>query len=143
MQQEGNMDPEVIFIRRTIYQVLTGIVLMIMLSMYGCPQYNVWQQGLAGQAELRRAEQNRQIRVQEAHAHMDSAKLLASAEVERSKGVAEANKIVAEGLGGPEGYLRYLYIQQLGNAEKNERTIIYVPTEGLLPVTEAGRAVPR
>jgi hypothetical protein len=25
-----------------------------------------------------------------------------------------------------------------GNADKNERTIIYVPTEGLLPITEAG-----
>ena len=57
-------------------------------------------------------------------------------EVERAKGVAEANRIVADGLGGPEGYLRYLYIEHLAQSQGQ---IIYVPTEGGLPILEAGR----
>ena len=72
----------------------------------------------------------------EAEAKLESAKLLAQAEVERAKGVAEANRIVADGLGGPEGYLRYLYIE---NLSASQGQIIYVPTEGGLPILEAGR----
>ena len=92
-------------------------VALIIAGMWGCPQYKVWQQGLAGEAELKRAEQNRRVRVLEAQANLDSAKLLNQAEVERAKGVADANKIIAEGLGGPEGYLRYLWIQGLNDGK--------------------------
>lgn len=115
-------------------------VLLVVLSigggLYGCPMYGVYEQRLTGEAELARAQQNRQIAVNEAQAKMDAAKLLAEAEVERAKGVAAANKIIAEGLGGPEGYLRYLWIQTLDN---NNNKVIYVPTEGNLPILEAGR----
>lgn len=104
---------------------------------WGCPNYNVWEQGLAGQAELRRAEQNRQIAVQEALAKKEAAKLLGEAEVERASGLAEANKIVGASLGGPENYLRYLWIQQI---DKVSGQVIYIPTETGLPLTEAGRA---
>lgn len=107
--------------------------------LWGVPQYNVWQQGLAGQAELRRAEQDRQIVVQEAQAKLDAAALLSKAEVERARGVAEANEIVAEGLGGPEGYLRYLYVQALAEHAGKLGQVIYVPTEAGLPILEAGR----
>ena len=41
---------------------------------------------------------------------MDSAKLLADAEVERAKGVAQANAIIGDSLKNNEEYLRYLYI---------------------------------
>lgn len=105
---------------------------------YG-PIYNVWQQGLKGQAQLKRAEQNRQIRVQEAKARLDSAKLNAQAEVEAAKGAAEANKIMAESLGGADKYLKWKYINML-EENKSAAQIIYVPTEGQLPITEAGRA---
>ena len=104
-----------------------------------CAGYNsirVWNAETAGEAELAQASSNRRIAVLEAQALMDSAKLKADAEVARARGVAEANRIVASGLGGPEGYLRYLYINGLENS-KNQ--IIYVPTEGALPILEAGR----
>ncbi len=42
----------------------------------------------------------------------------------------------SDSLGGPEGYLRYLYIQ---NLEDSKGQIIYVPTEGGLPILEAGQ----
>lgn len=106
--------------------------------MWGLPQYGVWQQELAGRAELVRAEQNRRIAVLEAQARLEAEELNAQAEVARARGVAEANAIVAEGLGGPDGYLRYLWIQSLG---ENGQDVIYIPTEAGLPILEASRHV--
>lgn len=110
---------------------------MIALGMAGCPAYGVYSAGKAGEAQLRKAEQNRQIKVLEAKAKLESAKLEAEAEVERAKGVAQANAIVADGLNGHEEYLRYLWIDKV--AGSTAREIIYVPTEANMPILEAGR----
>lgn len=61
-----------------------------------------------------------------------SAKKDAEIEVERAKGIAEANEIIAESI--TEGYLHYRFIEGLndGNTE-----VIYVPTETNLPILEA------
>lgn len=99
-------------------------------------EYNVWSAEKSGQAEYAQAEQNRRIRVLEARAELDSADLESQAEIARARGVAEANRIVADGLGGPEGYLRYLYIQTVANTDNQ---VIYIPTEAGLPILEAGR----
>lgn len=103
------------------------------------PYVNVWQRGMAGQAQMAEAEANRQIMVREAQAKLDASKMLAASEVERAKGVAEANRIVADGLGGPEGYLRYLFIESLKDARASGAQVIYVPTEAGLPILEASR----
>lgn len=129
IKEKGNGD--VAFI------ILCLIVIGLILSLFWIwPQYKVWQQGLAGEAELKRAEQNRQVKIQEAKAHSESAKFLSDAEIERARGVAEANKIIANGLGGPEGYLRYLYIDSIAGKDNQ---IIYIPTEAGVPVLEAGK----
>lgn len=99
-------------------------------------KYNVWSQGMQGQAELNRADWNRQIAIREAKAKKESASLLAEAEIERAKGVAQANKIIGDGLKNNEEYLRYLWIDSIKNTDNQ---IIYVPTESNLPVLEAGR----
>ena len=67
---------------------------------------------------------------------MESAELLAQAEITRAKGVAQANKIIGDSLKENEAYLRYLWINGL---ESNNPTVIYVPTEAGLPILEAGR----
>lgn len=103
---------------------------------YVVPQYNVWNQQKLGEAELARAESNRQIAVLEAVAKKDSSKALADAEIMRAKGVAEANRIIGQSLQGNEGYLRYLWIQGL---QTNEMQVVYVPTEAGLPILEARR----
>lgn len=108
-------------------------------AMWGCPQYDVYQQRLKGEAALERAAQDRQIAIREAEAAKESAALLAEAEVARAQGVAKSNEIISNGLGGPEGYLRYLWIQKLGT---NQQDVIYIPTEAGMPILEAGRAVP-
>ena len=101
------------------------------------PIYGVWQQGLEGEAEYKKAEQNRRIRILEAEAKLEAAKLDAKAEVERAKGVEQANKIIAGGLGGAEGYLRYLWITNL--EEGSNKEVIYIPTEAGIPILEAGK----
>lgn len=131
----------------SVWSLALGLLVLLIVVVGGglgsCAAYNsmrVWNAETAGEAELAQARQNRQIATLEAEAKLESAKLLAQAEVERAKGVAEANRIVANGLGGPEGYLRYLYIE---NIAQSQGQIIYVPTEGGLPILEAGRLQPR
>lgn len=114
-------------------------IIALPVGCYAYPQYNVYSQRMEGEAQLAAAESSRRIAVLEAQARFDSAAKLASAEVERAKGVAEANKIIGDSLKGNEGYLRYLWITGL---EKNEREVIYVPTEANLPILEAMRAAP-
>lgn len=112
---------------------VTGIVL-VTFFLIGGPQYNVWKQSLDGKAELQKAEYTRKVAVLEAEAKMDSASKLAEAEIERAKGVAEANRIIGDSLKDNPRYLQYLYITGLQEgSEKGNRTI-YVPTEGGMPV---------
>lgn len=108
-------------------------------GMWGCPRYEVYSRTLTGQAELKQATWNRQIKVQEAEAAEESAKHLAQAEIERAKGVAEANRIIGQSLHNNEDYLRYLWIHNLAEAEGKGAQIIYVPTEANLPILEATR----
>lgn len=119
---------------------VASIFLMIVLisgGMYGCPKYNVYHQHMEGMAELSKAESNRKIKVLEAQSHLEAAKSLAAAEVERAKGVAEANRIIGSSLQNNEAYLRYLWIHNLETGSEN--SVIYVPTEAGLPILEAGK----
>ena len=119
--------------------VTTVIVLIGCLALGGCPRYHVYQQEMAGRAKLAEAQSSRQVAVLEAHAKMESAVELAKAEVTRAEGAAQANHILQNSLGGPEGYLRYLQIQAL---QDTGAQLIYVPTEAGLPMTEASRMSP-
>ncbi len=123
-----------------IYRVLATVLPLTLLFMWGCPNYDVYEQNLKGEAELARATQNRQISIQEAQAKKESAHDLAEAEVIRADGVARANKIIGESLKGNDAYLHYLFINNLENTKDQ---IIYLPTEAGLPILEANRIHPR
>jgi regulator of protease activity HflC (stomatin/prohibitin superfamily) len=118
-----------------VWGVIFGIVL-ISGSMAGCPQYMVYSEKTAGEAELAKANYSKQIAVQKAHAKMESAKLLADAEVIRATGVAKANQIIGDSLKNNEDYLRYLFVN---NLEHTQNQVIYVPTEANMPILEAGK----
>ena len=118
--------------------ILTVVGVLIAIPTYVYPKYKVWSQEMEGKAELARAESSRQIATIEARQKMESAEYLNKAEIIRAQGVAEANKIISDGLGGAEGYLRYLWIQGLSEGG-NTPQIIYVPTETGLPILEAGK----
>lgn len=109
-------------------------------ALWALPTYNVYRKQMAGRAAYEEAVQNRRIRVLEAQAALDAARLTAQAEVERARGTNEANRIMAESLGGPENYLRWAYIDMLREtADQQDRQIIYIPTEAGMPILEAGR----
>ena len=69
---------------------------------------------------------------------MESAELLAQAEIARAKGVAAANTIIGESLKNNEAYLHYLWIVDVASAG-TDKTVVYVPTEANLPLLEASR----
>ncbi len=117
------------------FMVMAGIVAIVALF-FIMPVWNVWRAGLSGESELKQAEWNRQIAVQEAKAKHAAAEELALAEVARAKGVAQANVIIGDSLKSNEAYLRYLWIDGL---QHGKSSVIYVPTEANLPILEAGK----
>jgi len=121
---------------KTLVITIIGWSVSILCLIFVWQWFKVFSAEQSGKAELAQAEFNRQISVREAQAHLDSAKLLADAEVERAKGVRQANEIIAGSLKGHEEYLRYLWIQ---NVSVGEHQVIYVPTEAGLPILEAGK----
>ena len=140
------MDIRTVNKTRKQYAILTAVsilaILIILGAMFGIgalyKEYKVWSREKDGQASLAEAEWSKKIAVEEAKAKLDSAKLEAQAEVERAKGVAEANKIIGDSLKSNEAYLKYLWIQGLQDGSSE---VIYIPTEANLPILEAGKAI--
>lgn len=106
---------------------------LIILSMWGCPQYNVYQQKMEGQAVLAHAQSSREVAVAEAKAKMESSTLLAEADTIRAHGIARSNQIIGQSLS--DAYLHWFWID---NIDKSNN-VIYVPTETNLPILEATR----
>jgi regulator of protease activity HflC (stomatin/prohibitin superfamily) len=114
---------------------------VIVLALWGCPKYNVYNQEMDGRAQLAHAQFSREVAVAEAKAKMEAAELLAQADISRAKGAAQANIILGDSLKGNSDYLRYLWIQNLEHAQAGTQ-VIYVPTEAGLPILEAGKRLP-
>lgn len=116
---------------------IIGLIIMVIIGtfMFGYPRYKVWQQEMDGKAEFAKAEQNRKIRIEEAKANLEAEKLNAQAEIERAKGAAKAIEIENGSI--TPTYIQYLWVRQQANL--GDKTVIYIPTEGNLPILEAGR----
>ncbi|NIJ25734.1 hypothetical protein [Brevundimonas terrae] len=126
-------------LKATIWTIVAAVAVLAIV-LVGLPTYNVYAKQMQGRAAYEEAVQNRRIRVLEAQAALDAAKLTAQAEIERAKGANEANRIMAEALGGAENYLRWSYINMLQEtAGKEGRQTIYIPTEAGMPILEAGK----
>lgn len=118
------------------YIILIAVTVLVIIAglMFGLPLYNVWQQEMSGKAEMAKAEQNRQILVEEAKAKLEAERLNAQAEIERAKGMAQAMEIENGKL--TSTYNQYLFIRTLEKiSDKGSLPqTIYIPTEGMLPV---------
>jgi predicted Holliday junction resolvase-like endonuclease len=99
------------------------------------PRYRVWSQEMDGRAEFAKAEQNRKIKVEEAKANLEAERLNAEAEIVRAEGASKAIAIEQGAL--TETYIKYLWVRQ--QSANGEKTIIYLPSNEYLPVTEASR----
>ncbi|WP_164110335.1 MULTISPECIES: hypothetical protein [Sphingobacterium] len=119
--------------------ILGAVAVIVIILMFGLPRYNVWQQEMAGKAEMAKAEQNRKILIEEAKARLEAEKLNAQAEIERAKGMAEAMKLENGTLNST--YNQYLFIRTLEKlADKGDLPqIIYMPSEGLVPVLDISK----
>ena len=116
-----------------------GLSFALLLSAglcFGLPPYRVWQKEKAGQAQLRQAQWNRQIAIEEANARMLSATKLAAADTIRAHGVARSNEIIGTSLRGNWEYLQWLAIE---NLKETNAELIYVPHEMGMPLPESGR----
>lgn len=117
---------------------ITGVLLLIggllLLGLWGCPQYKVYEQRKEGEAMLAHANSSKEVAVREAQAKLESASLLARADTIRAHGIAKSNQIIGQSL--TDQYIHWYWID---NLEKNPQAVIYVPTEANLPITEASR----
>jgi len=119
---------------KMIFGVISGgtaaLIGLVGFAMWGCPQYNVYEQRLRGEAALSRAEGQRQILVTQAHAEKEAAQLR-----------AEAIKIVGQAAKDFPEYRQQEFIGAFAEALKDGHVaqIIYVPTEANIPITEARR----
>ena len=123
--------------KKQIILAVIGAVIVLASLFFIIPWYNVWQQEMSGKAEFAKAEQNRKIKIEEAKANLEEEKLNAQAEIERAKGAAEAIRIENGSL--TPTYIQYLWVRQQSNL--NDKTVVYIPTEGNLPILEATRPV--
>ena len=112
------------------------VIILVFVLMWGLPIYNVWRSELQGKAELVRAEQNRQIKIEEAKANLEAEKLNAEAEVERARGAARAIEIENGKL--TDRYIKYLAVRTFNT---DNAKFVYIPTEcGIVPwLLESGR----
>lgn len=113
--------------------------------LWGLPQLGVYNSALKGRAALMEAESTRQVKVLDAKARQESAKLDAQAEITKAEGSAKAIASLKQELGSSEAYLRWLWIQGLQDHDgdkSGEKVVVYMPTDGMipLPLSEAGRA---
>jgi regulator of protease activity HflC (stomatin/prohibitin superfamily) len=129
--------------RTTVILSSAGIAAALAFVLWGLPQLGVYNRTLSGRAALMEAESTRQVRVLEAKARQESATLEAQAEVTKAEGSAKAIAALKAELGSSDAYLRWLYIQGLQEQNgQGEKTVVYIPTDGLvpLPISEASRA---
>lgn len=124
--QEAMLTTIVVFV---VIALLTG---MVVVALWAFPNYNVYQKELSGKAQLREAEWNKQIAIEEAKAEKESAQLKADADIIRAKGIAESNEIIAQSL--TKDYITWKWVEGLHDGSSE---IIYVPTEANLPILEA------
>lgn len=116
-----------------ISTIATIVVLLLLTStMYFYPKYRVYSQELRGQAALAEAKSSKQVQVEQARGELESSKLR-----------AEAIKIIGSAAQEYPEYRNQEFIGAFGEALKEGQIeqIIYVPTEGNIPILEAGKRV--
>ena len=129
---------------RIIIKGIGGAVLVGVLLFGGCqaagPQVRLYKANTEKKALIGEAKARADAAKYEAERAVEVAKANAEAERQRAQGVADAQRTISETI-TPE-YVQWLYVDQMDRmAETGKATIIYVPTEGGLPILEAGRSV--
>lgn len=122
-----------------IFLISSGILLALLILMFGMPYYWVWSSGMHGRAALNKASYNRQVMVVEAKAAAEAAGWYKMRDTVQAQGVAITNAIIGNSLKENQPYLVFKWLETLKEM-KGAGQVIYVPG-GMspLPVTEATR----
>jgi hypothetical protein len=121
--------------QKIILSSIAGVIVLAGL-VFGVPQYFRYQTLQNAKNELAAQQFLKQVAIATAESKSESAKFEADAEIIRAGGVAKANQIIGDSLKNNESYLKYLWIN---NMKDNQKEVIYVPTETNLPILEAGK----
>lgn len=111
------------WIARAVALVLVTLLLIVFAWKLVSPQLNLY-----------RANTEKQAQIAVSKAKADAAVHEKRAEITRSEGVAEANRIIAKSI--TDEYVTWLYVDQLDEVQGQ---IIYIPTEAGIPILEANR----
>jgi hypothetical protein len=116
-------------------EIIIAVICIVCISviiglMFALPAWNVWRSGLSGEADLKKASQTRQIQIEQARGEKEAAVLR-----------AEAIKIVGKATKDFPEYRQQEFIGGFAEALKEGKIsqVIYVPTEAMIPIMEAGR----
>lgn len=113
---------------------LVGVVLLVIVLIAGWmfvyPNYRVWSQEMRGKAALAEATQSKMIQIEQARAELESAELR-----------AKAIKVIGQTAKDFPEYREQEFIGAFGEALREGviNQVIYVPTEGNIPILEAGK----
>jgi hypothetical protein len=135
---DDEIEAENVNLARTLTRIGVGCVLGLVLLIGGC-------MGAMPKYDLYKAETGKRARVAEARAEADAEQYRADRAVETATAEAEARRIEAEGIRDAQDtiassltpeYISWFFIDRLDDIDGQ---VIYVPTEGGVPVMEAGR----
>lgn len=124
------------------FEILGSIAVVIVLwVLVGYPRWSVWASHQRGLADLAQANNEQQIQIAKAKARLEAAELNKKAAIIEAEAVAEQIGKIGQELSSHDLYLRWQWIKMMEDSHQDEegRTIIYVPTEGNLPILEARR----
>jgi regulator of protease activity HflC (stomatin/prohibitin superfamily) len=109
---------------------LAALIAAIFIVLVSYRHYDVWAMEMKGKALLAEATQSRQVQIEQA-----------KGELEAAKHRADAIAIVGQAAKEYPEYRQQEYIGAFAEALKlgTINQIIYVPTEGSLPILEAGK----
>lgn len=122
--------------------IIAWVIFGIFAGLYVInPLIGPWAAERSGYAELRQAQMNRQIRVEEAEAERQAQVLFAQGERDAATLRAEAIEIMGRMAQQYPEYRQQEFIGAFAEAVRNGNIdqMIYVPTEAGIPITEAGR----
>lgn len=120
----------------TLFWSVVIAVCILAFFFWFLPVWGVWKSRKSGEASLAEANFAEQVAIAQASARLKAAEMNKQAEVIEAESVSLSMKTIGNALQDNEGYLRYLWIKMM---EQNNAAAVYVPTEGNLPILEAGK----
>lgn len=124
-------------ISNLLYGAGVVVCLIIIWTLFIGPRWQVWASRQSGLADLAKANNEQQIQIAMAKARLDAAQLNKQAAIIEAEAVAAQIEAIGSQLTEHGLYLRWQWIKMM--EENDTDKVIYVATEGSLPILEANR----